>query len=245
MPADRNLIAAVAARLLADRQRVLVGVGLPNVAANLAKRLHAPGLVLVYESGVIDARPSELPLSIGDPALVEDALAMPTMSEFFRHYLQPGWIDVGFLGGAQIDRRGNLNSTVIGDYARPRVRLSGSGGAADIAALARRTIVLMPHERHRFPERVDFVTSPGHPPVGLRPDGGGPWRVVTDLGLFGFGDDGEMELMALMPGHTVDDVRAATGWPIRVRPDLGRLEPPTPAEEAVLAQLLASGGGAE
>jgi glutaconate CoA-transferase subunit B len=234
-----------AARRPPDGERALVGMRAPNIAANLATRLNAPRLVLVYESGAIDARPRELPLSIGDPAVVRDALAVLPMADLFGRYLRTGWIDVGFLGGAQVERRGNPNSTVIGAYERPAVRLAGSGGAADIASFARRVIVVLPQDRRRFPARVDFVTSPGHPPQGRRPDGGGPSHVVTDLGLFDFDDAGEMRLRAPRPGATLDEVRAATGWPVRVGARLGAVDRPTEGELAVLAELRASTAGAE
>lgn len=239
MLSGRELIAVASARLLSKRQRVLVGVGLPNLAVNLARRVHAPDLMLMYESGVIGARPKALPLSIGDPVLVEGALGVIPMSQLFRHYVQPGWIDVCFLGGAQIDRWGNLNSTVIGDYGRPTVRLSGSGGAADFSALAKRTIVLIPQEKKRFPEHVDFVTCAGHTPGTRR--AGGPWRVVTDKAMFAFGTEGEMELIALMPGCTLEDVTAHVSWPVRFRQPLDTIAPPTPEEEAAVRDLLASG----
>ena len=239
MPVDRqSRLAILGARLLREGERVLVGVGTPNLAANIAKRLHAPHLVLVYESGVIDASPPRLPLSIGDPDLVRTSLCVIPIHDLFSQYLQTGWIDVGFLGGAQIDRRGNLNSTVIGPYDRPKVRLAGSGGAADIASFARRTIVLMPHDLRRFPEQVDFVTSPGHPPGRRRENG--PAAVVTDLGLFDFDEDGEMRLVALYPETSVGEVREKTGWPLRVAPDLAEIAPPTPEELAVLAELAGS-----
>lgn len=236
MPTEASdLMPVVGARLLKNGERVLVGVGLPNLAANLAKRLHAPKLVLVYESGVIDARPTGLPLSIGDPDLVRTSLAAIPMVEFFAQYLQTGWIDVGFLGGAQIDRRGNLNSTVVGEYERPTVRLSGSGGAADIASFAHRTIIIMPHDLRRFRDRVDFITSPGHP-EGRRREGG-PAYVVTDHALLDFDDTGEMRLVALYPGVTVEEVASRTGWPIKVAADLHEITPPTAEELAALRDL--------
>lgn len=228
-------MAVVGARLLRDRERILVGVGMPNLAANLAKRLHAPDLVLVYESGVIDAYPPELPLSIGDPDLVRTSLCVLPIADLFAQYLQTGWIDVGFLGGAQVDRRGNLNSTVIGPYDRPRVRLAGSGGAADVASFARRTVVLIPHDRQRFPAQVDFITSPGHPLGSRRP--GGPAHVVTDLGLLDFDSEGEMRLVGVYPGVTVSEVRDQTGWPLRVASELQVLPPPSSGELAVYREL--------
>src|SRR5213594_3872157 len=156
------MMAAVAARELADGEVVFVGIGLPNLACNLARRTHAPHLVLIYESGAVGAVPERLPMSIGDPALVTGSLMVCGMADVFQLLLQNGRIEVGFLGGAQVDRYGNINTTVIGDYARPSVRLPGSGGACEIAINARRIFVIMPQTRRSFVERVDFVTSPGH-----------------------------------------------------------------------------------
>ncbi|MHB1575254.1 MAG: CoA-transferase subunit beta [Candidatus Dormibacteria bacterium] len=229
-------MAVVGARLLKDHERVLVGVGLPNLAANLAKRLHAPNLVLVYESGIIDASPPQLPLSIGDPDLVRTSLCVLPMSELFSQYLQTGWIDVGFLGGAQVDEWGNLNSTVIGDYASPRTRLAGSGGAADIASFNRRTVVLMPHERQRFPARVDFITSPGHEPGKRRP--GGPSHVVTDLGLLDFDQDGRMRLVAVHSGVSVAEVEENTGFPLNIASHLTEIPAPTTSEVSTYQALI-------
>lgn len=177
-----------AARMLRDGEVVFVGIGLPNLACNLARRLHAPRLILIYEAGVIGAQPRRLPLSIGDPALVSGSLAVIPMFDLFAFYLQRGRIDVGFLSGAQVDRFGNLNATVIGDYERPRARLPGSGGAAEIAAWAGRFYVIMPHEPRRFPERCDFCTAPGFLGGGDAREragliGKGPAAVITDLGL--------------------------------------------------------------
>lgn len=233
-------MAIVSARLLQDNQRVLVGVGTPNVAANIAKRLHAPNLVMIYESGVIDALPQKLPLSIGDGTLVDQALAVLPMSELFSHYLQTGWIDIGFLGAAQIDSRGNLNSTVIGPYSHPKVRLAGSGGAADIAFHAHRTIIILPHSRDRFAPRLDFITSPGHPRNSAHPNGRGPWRVVTDLGLFGFDERGEMICLGLMPGHTYEEILDQSGWKIPKAAPLAQVPEPTSRELQVLNALYAT-----
>lgn len=237
----KDEMAIVGSRLLKDGERVLVGVGIPNLSANIAKRLHAPHLCLIYESGVIDARPSTLPQSIGDPALVRGALTTLPMGELFSQYLQTGWVDVGFLGGAQIDRRGNLNSTVIGDYDHPKVRLSGSGGAADIASFAKRTIVLMPQELSRFPHKVDFITSAGHPPVGRR-QGAGPAAVVTDMGLFDFDETGDMRLTALYEGVRPEAVEERLGWPLIRMADLGVIPHPTQEELNVLDGLISEKG---
>ncbi len=231
----RRDMAVVGARLLRDRERVLVGVGMPNLAANLAKRVHAPELVLIYESGVIDARPPRLPLSIGDPDLVRTSLCTLPMTDLFSQYLQTGWIDVGFLGGAQVDRRGNLNSTVIGSYRSPEVRLAGSGGAADIASFSKRTLIVMPHEPKRFPEQVDFVTSPGH--RDGRVQGRGPSHVITDLGLLDFDERGEMRLVATHRGVTVDEVLERTGFSLQVSSEVGEIPAPTAEELAAYREL--------
>ena len=215
---DELMVAAAAAELAGVRT-VFVGIGLPNAAAILARRTVAPDLELIYESGVVGARPSRLPDSIGDPALVSGATATMSMHDLFAYFLQGGRIEVGMLGAAQIDRWGNLNTTVIGPYANPTVRLPGSGGACEIALNAARVVVVLGQSPRSFVERVDFVTSPGHRHPDGRPRpawaGGGPDTVITQLGIYRFGTDGEMELTALQPGASEADVDAATGWPIR------------------------------
>jgi len=214
-----------AARLLRDGDVVFVGVGLPNLACNLARRTHAPNLVMIYEAGVIGAQPARLPLSIGDPTLVSGSLAVCSMYDIFAFYLQRGNVDVGFLGGAQIDRYGNINATTIGDYNHPKVRLPGSGGSMEIAAWANRCYILTPHQKRRFPERVDFRTSAGflggraeREALGLR--GGGPQAVVTDLGILEPDENGELVLAALHPGATVEQARQNTGWDLKSVPDI-------------------------
>lgn len=238
-----ELMTINAARLLRDHDVVFVGVGLPNLACNLAQRTHAPNLVLVYEAGVIGARPSRLPLSIGDPTLVSGAASVCSMYDIFSLYLQRGLIDVGFLGGAQIDRFGNINATVIGDYFHPKVRLPGSGGSMEIAAWANRCYIITPHQKRRFPERVDFRTSAGflsgraeRIASGVR--GGGPQAVVTDLGILEPDESGELILTALHPGVTVEQVQANTGWPLRVAASLRTTEPPTDEELRILREEL-------
>jgi glutaconate CoA-transferase subunit B len=241
MSSDRDQMIVTASRLLKNGERVLVGVGVPNIAANLAKRLDAPDLVLVYESGVIDAEPEQLPLSIGDGTLVHEALGVLPMRELFFHYLMTGWIDVGFLGAAQIDAYGNLNSTVIGSYDAPRVRLAGAGGASEIATSARRTIIVMEHARDRFVEQVDFVTSIGHAPGKVRPQDTGPWRVVSSLGVFGFDEEGRMRLLQLLPGHTYEEVLDRSGWAIPCGPRaISTVLPATDRELFQLKQLYAT-----
>ena len=233
-----------AARALRGGTRCFVGIGLPSTAANLARRTHAPDLVLVYESGTIGAKPDRLPLSIGDGVLAETADAVVSVPEMFNYWLQPGRIDVGFLGAAQIDRFGNINTTVIGDdYADPRVRLPGAGGAPEIAASCREVIVVVRQSRRAFVDRVDFVTSVGHGSqpgdrarLGLR--GGGPVLVITDLGVLEPDPrDRELVLTRLHPGVTVDQAVAATGWPLRTAPDLATTEAPGEAELAALRAL--------
>jgi glutaconate CoA-transferase subunit B len=231
-----------AARLLRDGDVVLVGVGLPNLACNLALRTHAPGLVMVYESGVVGARPSRIPLSIGDPALVDGALMVSSMYELFANILQRGHVSVGFLGGAQIDRYGNVNATMIGsDYHHPRVRLPGSGGSQEIAAWAERTYLMASHERRRFPARCDFCTSLGSVgPTGNGErgvPGAGPVALVTDLGLLAPDPQGELVLTHLHPGVDVETVKDATGWKLKIGPDLAVTPTPTPSEIDVLHRL--------
>lgn len=238
-----EMMIVAAARLLRDGEVVFVGIGQPNLACNLARRLHAPNLNLIYEAGIIGAQPARLPLSIGDPCLVSGAAAVCSMYEIFAFYLQSGRINVGFLGGAQIDRYGNINATVIGDYAKPKVRLPGSGGAAEIAAWANRVLLLTPHQPRRFPECCDFITAAGYlrgrherQAAGLR--GGGPVAVVTDLGILEPDDSGELILVALHPGATLEQARANTGWPLRAAPDLRTTEPPTAEELRLLREEL-------
>jgi glutaconate CoA-transferase, subunit B len=233
------MMAAVAAQELRDGEVVFVGIGLPNLASNLARATHAPNLMLVYESGAIGARPQRSPLSIGDPALAAGALMVCGMADVFQLLLQRGRIDVGFLGGAQVDRYGNINTTVIGDYAGPHIRLPGSGGAAEIAAHARRTLVVGRLERRSFPEHVDFVTSPGHRWRGRRRAefdmaGAGPVQVITDKCVLECDEDGELALASLYPGVEVEDVRRDVGWTLRVREPLRRATLP---DDAVLRFL--------
>lgn len=223
------MMAAVAARELADGEVVLVGIGLPNLACNLARRTHAPNLILIYESGAVGATPSRVPVSIGDPALVTGSLMVCGMADVFQLFLQNGRIEVGFLGGAQVDRRANINTTVIGPYDRPTVRLPGSGGAAEIAIHAQRILVIAKLSRRAFPERVDFVTSPGRRVQ----------RVITDKGVLEPDpEDGELVLAALYPGVEVVDVQAGVGWQLRCRPGLARVEPPTAVELRLLRDVL-------
>ena len=240
----QEMMAVAAARELRDGEVVFVGIGLPNLACNLARATHAPNLVLIYESGAIGAIPERLPVSIGDPALVTGALMIASMADTFQCFLQGGRIEVGFLGGAQVDRYGNINTTVIGDYAHPTVRLPGSGGAAEIAIHARRTLVIGALSPRAFPAAVDFVTSPGHVSLGRTRrehghPGAGPVRVVTDCALLEANPaTGELELATLYPGVTKDDVRPRVGWPLVSRPALSTAEPPTARELDLLRTVL-------
>lgn len=234
-----ELMTINAARLLRDGDVVFVGVGLPNLACNLARRTHAPDLLMIYEAGVIGAQPERLPLSIGDPTLVSGALSVCSMYDIFTLYLQRGNIDVGFLGGAQIDRFGNINATVIGDYQHPKVRLPGSGGAMEIAAWANRCYIMTPHQIRRFPEKVDFRTSAGYlngrserEAAQLR--GGGPQAVVTNLGILEPDQNGELCLTALHPGVEVEEVQQNTGWEIKVATQLQVTQPPSQEELSIL-----------
>lgn len=238
-----ELMTINAARLLRDGDVVFVGVGLPNLACNLARRTHAPNLVMIYEAGVIGAQPARLPLSIGDPTLVSGSLSVCSMYDIFAFYLQRGNVDVGFLGGAQIDRYGNINATVIGDYAHPKVRLPGSGGSMEIAAWANRCYVMTPHQKRRFPERVDFRTSAGflggraeRDAAGLR--GAGPQAVVTDLGILEPDKNGELTLVALHPGASVEQARANTGWDLKVAANLRETDRITAVELSILREEL-------
>jgi glutaconate CoA-transferase subunit B len=238
-----ELLTINAARLLRDGDRVFVGVGLPNLACNLARRTHAPNLLMIYEAGVIGAQPARLPLSIGDPTLVSGALSVCSMYDIFAFYLQRGNVDVGFMGGAQIDKYGNINATVIGDYAHPKVRLPGSGGSMEIAAWANRCYLLTPHSKRRFPGKLDFRTSAGflsgrveRKAANLR--GGGMLAVVTDLGMMEPDESGELVLTALHPGVSVEQACANTGWDLKVASSLSTTQPPSLEELRILREDL-------
>jgi glutaconate CoA-transferase subunit B len=246
-----EMMIVAAARELAGQHVCFVGVGLPNIAVNLAQRTVAPELQLVYEAGVFGARPARLPLSIGDPTIVTGATAAVSMYELFSFYLQGGLVDVGFLGAAQIDRFGNINTTVIGPYDHPTTRLPGSGGACEIAINARQVFVIMRQSARSFVEKIDFRTSPGN--LGgaeqaerIRRQGGwlgrGPSVVVTDLGIWHFGDDGEMRLDSIHPGSTMDEIRATIGWQPRIATSLAMTPEPTSEELRLIREELDPGG---
>ena len=222
-----------ASRLLAEDDIVFIGIGLPGKAANLARNLRAPKLAMIYESGTLDTSPSVLPLSIGDPELSSTALSVVSVPEMFNYWLQGGCIRTGFLGAAQIDRFGNLNSTVIGSYDSPKVRLPGAGGAPEIAAFCARTIVMLPQSTRTFVAELDFVTTVGGHLGGdsrkeLGVSGHGPEAVVTELGILQPDPvSRELELTAMHEGVTVEQVLAATGWPLRVAANVVVLAPPS------------------
>jgi len=238
-----EIMTVTASRQLANGAVCFVGIGLPSAACNLARMTHAPDLVLIYESGTVGTRPTVLPLSIGDGELAQTATAIVSLPEVFAHYLQRGRVDVGFLGAAQIDRHANLNSTVIGDYARPKIRLPGAGGAPEIATFAREVLIIMKQTPRSFVPRLDFRTSCGYlTGSGARAatgaPGSGPRAVITDFGVLRPDPDtDELTLSALYPGIGVETARAATGWPLKVAPRLEALPAPDPAELRALRAL--------
>jgi glutaconate CoA-transferase subunit B len=234
------MMIVASARQLAGERVCFVGIGPPNIACNLAKRTVAPTLELVYEAGVFGSNPQRLPLSIGDPTLVTGSVSVTSMFELFAYYLQRGLVDIAFLGASQIDRYGNINTTVIGDYSNPKVRLPGSGGACDISINARKVFVIMPQSKRTFVETVDFVTSPGHL-AGSRPQdwlGAGPEVVVTGLGTYKFDGSGQMYLATLHPGVTVDQVAENTSWDIAIGDDVTETSAPTQQELNLIREEL-------
>jgi len=247
-----EMMTARAARVLRDGTACFVGIGLPSAAANLARATHAPNLVLIYESGTIGAKPDRLPLSIGDGILAETADAVVSVPEIFNYWLQPGRIGVGFLGAAQLDKFGNINTTVIGaTYAEPKVRLPGAGGAPEIAASCREVIVVVRQTRRSFVERVDFITSVGYGDgpgsrerLGLT--GAGPRQVITDLGVLEPDPATcELTLTGVYPGVSVADVRARTGWDLAVSEALEVIGAPSASELSALRKLQAITQGSE
>jgi glutaconate CoA-transferase, subunit B len=238
------MMSVAAARALDGATTCFVGIGLPSTAANLARQIHQPGLVLIYESGTIGAKPSVLPLSIGDGELADTADAVVSVPEIFNYWLQAGRCDVGFLGAAQVDRFGNINTTVVGrGEGQPELRLPGAGGAPEIAAHAGKVLITVRHSRRVMVERLSFVTTVGH---GSGPDdrdrlglgGAGPTEVITDLGILEPDPQTrELTLVAVHPGVTVDQVREATGWDLTVADDVRTTSPPTDDELRALREL--------
>jgi glutaconate CoA-transferase subunit B len=238
-----EMMTIAAARALTNDDICFVGIGLPSVACNLARLTHAPNLTLVYESGTLATEPKVLPLSIGDGELCETALTTVPVPEMFQYWLQGGRITVGFLGGAQVDRFGNLNTTVVGDYSRPKVRLPGSGGATEIATGCDRIFIVMPQTRRAFVEKLDFLTSLGHgrtggerAALGLRTQG--PTLLVSDLCTMRPDPvTNEFEVVTVHPGITRDKIAESTGWPVRFNAETSETPPPTPHELQVLRDL--------
>ena len=240
-----EMMTVAAARALTNDDICFVGIGFPSAACNLARLTHAPRLTLVYESGTIETKPAVLPLSIGDGELFDTALTTVSVPEMFQYWLQGGRITVGFLGGAQVDRYGNLNSTVVGPYTRPKVRLPGSGGATEIATSCRRIYIVMRHDARAFVSRLDFLTSLGHGRTGrerraLGITTEGPALIVTDLcTMRPDPETGEFEVHTLHPGVTADRVCEKTGWNVRFVTEVDETPPPTVEELGVLRDLQA------
>lgn len=238
-----EMMTIAASRALGSDDVCFVGIGLPSAACNLARLTHSPRVTLIYESGTIATRPSVLPLSIGDGELCETALTTVPVVEMFQYWLQGGRISVGFLGGAQIDRYGNLNSTVIGPYDKPKVRLPGSGGATEIATSCGRIFIVMRHNPRAFVEKVDFLTSLGHGRTGrerraLGIKTAGPALLVTDLCVMRpDAETNEFTVTALHPGITCEQVRQNTGWDVRFAESVGETAPPDPYELEILRDL--------
>ncbi len=238
-----EMMTVAASRQLRDGIVCFVGIGLPSQAANLARATHAPNCVLVYEAGTIGAKPEVLPHSIGDGVLAEHADSVVPVPEIFAYWLQTGRIDIGFLGAAQIDRFANINTTVIGPYEDPKVRLPGAGGAPEIAASAKEVMVVMPQTSRAFVEELAFVTSVGYLDGGDSREqlgylGAGPTIVITDLGILKPDPETkELTLIALHPGTSVEQAREATGWDLRVANNPGTTDPPTEEELRVLRDL--------
>ena len=238
-----EIMTTAAARALRNEDVCFVGIGMPSAACNLARLTHAPDITLIYESGTIGTRPAVLPLSIGDGELCDTALTTVPVAEMFRYWLQGGRITVGFLGGAQIDRFANLNTTVVGPYVSPKVRLPGGGGAPEIATSCGEIYIIMNQTRRSFVERLDFVTSLGHGEGGdhrqrLGLNTRGPTKLVTDFCVLEPDPDSkEMTVVSIHPGVTRERIEASTGWPIRYARDVGETPPPTASELEVLRHL--------
>jgi glutaconate CoA-transferase, subunit B len=241
-----EMMTVAAARALTDGMTCFVGIGLPSAAANLARAAHAPNLVLIYESGTIGAKPDRLPLSIGDGILAQTADAVTSVPEIFNYWLQPGRIDVGFLGAAQIDKYGNINTTIIGaDYGHPKVRLPGAGGAPEIAASCAEVIVIVRQTRQAFVEKVDFITSVGYGTgpgdrerLGLR--GRGPQRIITDLGVLTPDPRTcEFTMTSVFDGVSAETIRERTGWDVAIAAAPQAVPPPSPAELDALRKFRA------
>ena len=240
-----EMMTIAAARALKNEDVCFVGIGMPSAAANLARLTHAPDITLIYESGTLATKPNVLPLSIGDPELCETALTTVSVPEMFRYWLQGGRITVGFLGGAQIDKFANLNTTVVGDYHKPKVRLPGGGGAPEIATSCGEIFIIMAQSKRSFVPKLDFFTSLGHGAAGdarkkLGVKTKGPTRLMTDLAVFEpEAGSNEMIVPSIHPGVTRDQIAAATGWPVRYAAKVGETPAPTAQELEALRDLQA------
>jgi len=223
-----ELMCVLAAREIGDGDVVFVGIGLPNLACNLARATHAPNMTLIYESGAVGAVPDRVPPSIGDPALVTGSLMVTSMADIFQSFLQNGKIQIGFLGGAQVDKRGNINTTAVGPYASPKVRLPGSGGACEIAQHAQRVLIVTKLDKRAFPDKVDFITSNGKRVK----------KVITNMGILEPDETGELTLTALYPGVSFDDVQGNIGWALKKAPRLAEVALPTANEIDLLRNKL-------
>jgi len=238
-----EMMACVAARMLEDRKSVLVGTGLPVIAAVLAQRTHAPHLLIIFEAGGIGPHVPMLPFSVGQSFTFYKASAASSMHDVMSA-CQAGIVDIGFLGGAMIDRYGNLNTTVIGDWEKPTARLPGSGGANDVGSLCHRTIIIIRQDKRRFVERVNFITTPGYingpgarEHAGL-PEGSGPFRVITQLGVYGFErETKQMQLLSLHPGVTLDDIREHSSFAVLIPDSIEVTSPPTATERLILRDI--------
>lgn len=223
-----ELMCVLAAREIGDGDVVFVGIGLPNLACNLARATHAPNMTLIYESGAVGAVPDRVPPSIGDPALVTGSLMVTSMSDIFQSFLQNGKIQIGFLGGAQVDKRGNINTTVVGPYGAPKVRLPGSGGACEIAQHAQRVLIVTKLDKRAFPDKVDFITSNGKRVK----------KVITNMGILEPDATGELTLTALYPGVTFAQVQENVGWTLKQAARLNEVALPTGREIELLRTKL-------
>lgn len=238
-----EIMAVAACREIRDDEVAIIGTGLPMIAAYLAKHTHAPGVSLVFESGIIDAFPKSLAIGVGDFRLMTNCVKVSGLY-YALSLLQGNFVDLGFLGAAEIDQYGNINSTVIGDYFKPKVRLPGSGGANDIASMAKRVVVIVPHERRKFPQRCQYVTTPGfldgpegRQQAGLR--GGGPIRVITNLAVLGFDEQTKkMQLESLHPGTSLEEVQEQTGFELLASGEVPETDPPTREQLRLLRDVI-------
>lgn len=238
-----EIMISAAARMLEDKKAVFVGTGMPMLAAALAQRLYAPNLLIIFEAGGIGPLVPRIPISVGESLTFYRAV-MATSMDYVMSLAQAGYVDYGFLGAAQIDMYGNINTTVIGEWEKPKVRLPGSGGGNDVGSLCWKTIILMKQDKRRFVPRVDFITTPGYlSGPGAREKAGlpvntGPYRVITQLGIYGFDEETKrMKLLSLHPGVTVDDVKENSSFDILIPDRVEETEPPTPEELKIMREL--------